>query len=85
MTEFVDVNTRTRTLQGLADGVSYSIQVAAHTGAGMGNFSDPILQSTIPIPPEVPQVGFRRDPAGEATTATIPIILPDIADLTLYR
>ena len=67
------------TLDGLAPAVNYTIAVAAHTGAGMGPFSDPpITQITFSMPPPIDNIDVNEFASGSVTSNTIQVMLPII-------
>lgn len=69
-------------LENLASGGTYLIQVAAHTGAGMGPFSTPpITQTTFSALPSLNDVTGFEVGEGGITQTTIPVTLPDIPNV----
>lgn len=70
---------------GLVPGISYTIQIAAHTEAGMGLFSaPPITQLTISIPlplSGVTEFVVDETRGGGVTATSIPVTLPAIANV----
>ena len=77
-------------MEDLLAGTTYLVDVAASTAVGIGDYSDPILQITVAIPPPLDDdddTVFGVDMTRDITQTTIPIILPEIAsaDLESFR
>lgn len=81
----VPISTFNLQVKNLMAGSTYFISIAAHNGAGIGAFSTPVTQATISIPPSIPVNEFGTDTTRDITADAIPLLLPDIADLTAYR
>ena len=71
-------------VEDLLAGTTYFVDVAASTAVGIGDYSDPISQTTVAIPP--PPGGNPNMP-GDITQNSISITLPEIAsaDLDSFR
>ena len=73
-----------RTLENLIPGRTYGIRVAAINGAGVGDSSREVLQTTISLPPTQPPLPPPPENR-QVTQMTVPFTLPSIADLSSYR
>ena len=82
-------NVTTLMVEDLVAGTTYLVDVAASTAVGIGDYSDPISQATVAIPPPLDDddTVFGVDMTRDITQTTIPIILPEIpsADLGNFR
>ena len=76
-------------MEDLLAGTIYLVDVAASTAVGIGDYSDPISQITVAIPPPLDDddTVFRVDMTRDIIQNSIPIILPEIpsADLGSLR
>ena len=68
-------------VEDLLAGTTYLVDVAASTVVGIGDYSDPILQTTVAIPPPLgdDDTVFGVDMTRDITRNSIPITLPVIA------
>ena len=76
----------TANLVNLNPGSEYRVRIAAHNGAGIGPYTPDVSQTALSIPPNIPMdASFQRNNDRQVTQTTIPILLPNILDITSYR